>query len=443
MAALKWIAVFVAMACVAIFVRLQCTATAVEPMTTAAAFSYLVTPDELATYKTQLLATAGERSARCARPVLRGQPLPGPALTDQLAFETDAPLSSCLAAWRNTLDELPATEPTARQVEVIGRCAAPLEAAVRAATGHAEGCSAHGLGGPEPSEQSTVLFVGQLLGRRARQLAISDPQAALWMLLDVIRLGQDHARGRTDLMLAMIGTAIASGAVEHAHAILDTTKPAKLDELAAALEVLLASEPSFGEVAASDTPRVAIDFALSGLEPDSWVPPGGKRKQHAQPIDASDPDRYGGAMQLMAFSRLAPLKIAHACPADASLGGCFNGFTRPAIPVPSDGTPRSLVQQALVEATMSQLVFTLRDYVVKRAQHHSDLIALRLHVEAMRHGCDRRALTELATTPALGDAVQVTYAADAFVVRPPAWATSAIPAEPLTRRIACPPTGTP
>ncbi len=476
--AFEWIAwrVFVVGACAAMFIRLQWNAKPIEPPTSIeAAFSDLVTPDELAAHKAKLLATVGEKSTRCARPVLRGEPMPGPALADQLAFDVKGPLTVCIKDW--PLDQPPQTEPTIPQLEVIGRCAGPLEAAVRAAIGHAEGCSAYGLGGPEPSELGPTLFAGQVLGTRARELAKSEPPTALWMLLDLMRFGQDHARGHTDLMLSMLGTAIENAAVEHAHAILERGKPANVelpgldkqatrdliartaklefkvvddgstpgvagrgsqyDELATALDVLLASEPSFGEAAASDTPRVALDWGLAGLEPASWVPPGGKRSQQSPPVDRNDPQAYGRAVQLVVFGNLFPIKIARACPADASLAACFNGLSRPVAVIDSDGSPRSIVQQVLVETTIPLLLFTLRDYVVKRAQHHSDLISMRLRVEVMRHGCDRAALAKLATTPTLGDAVQLDYAPDAVTVRPPAWAASTMLAEPLTRRIAC------
>lgn len=70
------------------FVRVQCLGTSPGDETSMeAAFSYLVTPDELATSKAQLLAAIGVNSARCARPVLRGEPAPGAALQDQLLLD--------------------------------------------------------------------------------------------------------------------------------------------------------------------------------------------------------------------------------------------------------------------------------------------------------------------------------------------------------------------
>ncbi len=436
--AFEWIAwrVFVTGACAAMFVRLQCGATPIEPPTSIeVAFSHLVTPDELAAHQTKLLATVGEKSTRCARPVLRGEPAVGAALQDQLLLDAkDSSAGACLEDWRKTLDQPFSDTPTTMQREVIGRCAGPLEAAVRAAIGHAEGCSAYGPGGPAPRADGTVLFAGQLLGWRARELANTDPPKALWILLELMRLGQDHARGRSDLTLAMVGTVVQSTAVDHANAMLDRVKPANLDELAAALDLLLASEPSFGEAAAADPLRVAIDWGLAALEPGSWIPPGGKRSPQAPPADVNDLPAYGRAVQVVIFGTVSPTKIAHACPGDASLAACFNGLSRPVAVVDNDGSPRSIVQQALVETTIPLVLFTLRDYVVKRAQHHSDLIALRLRVEVMRHGCDRAALSKLAATPALGDTLQLDYTPDAVTARPPAWVSST---EPLTRRIAC------
>lgn len=444
MVAFEWIAwrLFVVALCAAMFIRLQCFGPPrLQPeIGIEAAFSYLVTPDEVTTYKASLLARAAEKSTRCARPVLRGEPLPGPATNDQLAFDAP-PIAPCIDDWRKTLDQPPSTEPTPKQLEVIGRCAPTLDAGLRAAIGHADGCSAHGLGGPEPSELGTALFAGQLLGRHARELAKTDAPNALWILVELIRFGQDQARGRTDLLMAMLGTAIEHGAITNAHEILDRGKPANLDELVTAIDSLLATEPSFGEAAMSDTPRMAIDLGVAALEPASWIPPGGKRSQQAKPANAADPVELGRAVQLVVFGNEFPAKIARACPADASLATCFTGLGLPVAPIESDGSPRSLVRQALAEATVSQVLFTLRDYAVKRAAHHSELIALRLRLEVMRSGCDRTKLAKLATTPTLGDAVQLDYAPDALVVRPPAWASGRFDDEP-PRRIACA-TGTP
>ena len=89
------------------FVRVQCLGTSPGDETSMeAAFSYLVTPDEIATSKAQLLAAIGVNSARCARPVLRGEPAPGAALQDQLLLDAkDSAVGACLEDWRNTLDQ--------------------------------------------------------------------------------------------------------------------------------------------------------------------------------------------------------------------------------------------------------------------------------------------------------------------------------------------------
>jgi hypothetical protein len=70
---------------------------------------------------------------------------------------------------------------------------------------------------------------------------------------------------------------------------------------------------------------------------------------------------------------------------------------------------------------MAQFFSVWPAYIDKRVVGHASLIALRIRLETMAHGCDRAALAKLAATPVLGDRVRLDYANDELVVAPPAW----------------------
>ncbi len=392
------------------------------------AMAELVTTAEVDAHKAKLLDVVARPSGRCKRPVLRGTASPGTAAVDVMALDAnDTPIGRCLTEWR-AIDSF--TQRTPEKLRVLEHCGATLEAGLRAAIQHEDACSPYGLGGPEPVEMSSVLYVGQILGERARVMAdAGDVQGALWLLLELARFGQDHGRGRTAMLAAMLQTAVVDQAVEHATAILKSGKPSNIDELATAVDALLASEPSFGEAVGSDPYRVALDFGLPAFESASWVPPGGWRKDQLRPNTLDDKARDSARMMLV-FGSVNGAKIAQACPVDASLAACRRGFLRSIDATSSDGSARSLILQALVESQTGQYLAVWPPYVDKRATSHGGLIALRLQLEVLRKGCaDRAALAKLATTPTLGDVMRLSYTADSVTVRPPAWVASE---EPIT-----------
>lgn len=408
---------FVLAGCAVIALQLS-TPTPVEAEPTlASAIEQLVTAEELEQYETALRAELATPSTRCARPVLRGTPRPGPAAADQRALIDRAPVADCLQAWQAAYSpDHDAITP--KQREVVERCGAAIAAEMQAAITHEQACSGFALDAPPRTDDFATwpyLTVGKLVGLHARALAdAGDPDEALWLLLETIRLAQDYARGRTNILIAMIATAMTSAALEHAHAILDRGSPANRDALIAALDRLLASEPAFGEAAAADSLFLVKESA---------------------PTPSAHLDR----VHTLVFIHLIPPKILRACPADASLAACHRGLGRLIAVVPLDGTPRSLVLQALIAPEASLLAPSLRLYVAKRARSHAELIALRLHLEVLRRGCDRVALASLASTPALGDAVDLDISGDALVISPPVWTrdalTSATDASPL--RVRC------
>ncbi len=221
-AAIEWFVwrLFVLAGCALIAVRLAGVSTTTAPSVDDA-FLHLVTEPELALAKAKLLDAVAVPSPSCKRPVLRGVPAPGTSESDVLAFER-APLGRCVEEWKAVLSH---TQRTPEKLAVIERCGPAVEVAMRAAISHEEACSPYRLDGPDETS-GTMLFVAQLLGERARVIAdAGDVDGALWQLLEVIRWGQDRARGRTDLLALMLATAATASAVEHANAILDHAAP--------------------------------------------------------------------------------------------------------------------------------------------------------------------------------------------------------------------------
>lgn len=408
--------------CVVVAMKLSRIATTPSPGPSfESAFVQIVTAEELAAYKAIVLEAAAKPSTRCARPVLRGVSLAETA--------PDPAFARCVDEWRAVISH---AQRTPEKLAVLERCGATLETGMRAAIQRGAACSPNGLGGPEL--ESGVLFPAQALGERARVMAdAGDVQGALWLLLEVMRYGQDSARGRTDLMMSMLGTAVVDQANDHAVEILAKAKPINIDELATAVDALIASEPAFGEAAEADGYRVALDWGLPALEPASWVPPGGRRKDATTPADPADEEAWGRGIVMLVVGKELSAKVAQACPVGASLAVCYRGFALPLRVISSDGTSRTLVRQALVESQTASSLATWPLYVAKRALSHAGLIALRIQLEVLRNGCgDRAALAKLASTPTLGDTMRLDYALDALTISSPAWVGTGAP-----RRIVC------
>jgi hypothetical protein len=434
-AAAEWVVwrLFVIAGCAAIALRLSSISTTPDT-DPALAFSALVTSDEVARYESAVRAAVAEKSARCVRPVLRGAPSPGPATNDQRAFTDHGGLWDCITEWRGAavLEPEGSSKLGPKQREVLERCGPIVAAGLRAAIAHEDACSGIALDLEAPSDGGMLSFLtaGKILSSYARQLAEGgDLGEALWLALETMRLGQDYARGRTNLIQSMLGTAMVNAAIDDAHAILDRGRAANLDELAPALDTLLASEPAFGEAAAVDGPFAAMTYALAPLKP-STHPPG--MRGHTQ---SPDEELRARAVDMLVSVTAHSAKVSVACPADASLAACHQGFGRAVAAASSDGTLRSILLQMYVESQAPAYLTLFPTYVARRANSHSALIALRLRLEVLRRGCDRSALAKLATTPTLGDSVQLSYAADTLVIEPPAWA---VDSETKPVRVRCP-----
>ena len=407
---------------------------------------------------------ADNASRRCDRPVLRGAALPGPAVADAAAFDRPTGnLATCIAS----LDELGKTDPlearTPALLDFERRCGIEFEGAIRKATAHRDACSAFQVGRPQPAAPLTWIRIAKVVGLRARLRADShDVVGALWSLWDAARMYQDLSRGHATLLTSMIGTAATDIVVEHARAIVEAAPalPAgALDELTAALDRLLATEPGFTDVLAGDVDQMAV-IAIAPLRPDDAMirraAPATKPGKPDQPPIATtsfgDP-RDDQAIGLVVIATLRA-SLATACPTDATFRACSQGLAQLA----RDGEARAkgntdlaklyrtLVARAyeptaeaaeaarlsirgtIVDVLASVAPPAFENFAEKRAGAYARLAALRLQLEVARA---KRCPTtgELDTAPyaalrsprLLGEPLVVTSANAGLGIAPPRW----------------------
>ncbi len=404
----------------------------------------LYTDAEIAAATTELgtqLDATGKR--HCVRPVLVPPATPGTAITDMLAlFEptTLAPCTTQVHALADFKQQLAARTPAILGLE--RSCGAPLEAAVRAAIAHEDACSPYQVGQRALAEHFVdVIQVIDLLGLRAE---LAEPAAGLDLALALLRFAQDLGRGHIGLIGPVLGAAMAERTVDRARAILDKHPPAAvLDHAAALLDVLLASEPPFGDAILAEGEQAGLHQGLAALQPATWVPPGGWGGDHKpDPVPGLDPLDYGGLM--LATSAKIERTALELCPPTASLLACTQGLG--SIPPVSDaGDPFAVVgkmkqeggetvalRTSMVEQLAGWFVAGYANYANRRARMTALLATLRVHVEILRT-IDRTAhcptvddahLAELGTPAALGTSLTITMHDKAFQLGLPIFVTA-------------------
>jgi len=430
----------------------------------------LISEEEIARYEKQVMdRLEASKVMTCKRPVLRGEPLPGPAAPDMMLLtEPTGSLATCLTSletFAKNLDmkkEVEARTPALLEIEKT--CGAEIEAALARAVSHEDSCSPYRSGARADLEVLMPrLRLAHFLGLRARVLAGSgDGVKALWLLLDGIQLFQDLARGRVTLISSMVHTASVGILLQHIEALLDAVALAKpdVDALADAVDKLLASEPPFSDVLEGERDFLDLTYALAPLKPEGWVPPGGWQGGKAPPRGSADGTkpmmnaRDESAIMFLVSEEIAKETVA-ACPPGASYRVCSRGFkelsSRPATPntddieklysdlVKSTATQSLSPEQARLQirSTIVQILKSIATpsfarYPEKRAQAVVALTALRLHLQVLRHQhfhgtCPdkddfaRPPFPALANPPVLGDPVGIAVVADGYEVTPPIW----------------------
>lgn len=299
------------------------------------------------------------RSRRCPRPPLRGEPLPGPADEDIAALvEPPDDLVECVDTVESARADLrglhhPVSEPPGglpRRVpgwwrsaddpelpgeamrRVVQACAA-LPGRLRRAVAHEDACSPYAPGRRRiPSLLPPVRLAQaiEVLGRDA--LGSGRPEEAADLALDTLRLGQDLRRGPVPWLVAVVSLVFT----ETAAGILQETlaRPEPLPEGLSArarreLEALAASEPEPAPWLEGEALGRTLQELLPKLAEPGWQPPGGKdvgRQQPAPlPVARGLAPRDQAALAWAGLRRIRDV-FREACPAGARPRACIEGW---------------------------------------------------------------------------------------------------------------------
>jgi hypothetical protein len=423
----------------------------------------LVPESEVAKYEADLLKRIEANARRvCTRPPLRGTPAPGSAGADVLAFHASTgELARCL----DKLDKL-AQQDLAVQIENRTReildfdeaCGATIESALQRVIAHGDACSPFQIGvRPQPESFLRVMRVGHAMGLRARTAAArNQPGPGLWLTLDTVRFAQDYVRGHTPLLNGAIGKAMTDAALGHAQAILLQERAipsARLAELAAAVDALIASEPPIHDSLQAERESTELYFGLAPLKPVAWPIPGGwidglgDREKVVEAANRDAPTfsrhpRDGAAMWLVAgqlddaLYQSGCTKTLKQC-RDALASTSDDGVVaqakrirdRIATRVGATRVPAEIVDH-LASAHSGRV-----EYVATRAGTLARLAALRLHLEVLRTKKCPKPGTH-AGPAMLGDDLTLAVSDDELEVSPPKWTRRGKAVAPW--RIPCP-----
>ena len=423
----------------------------------------LVTEAEIAAHEAALMKRISETKARtCKRPLLRGQPLPGPGADDLRALaQPTGELADCDARLAKLGDLNPLVE--ARDATLLAiqkECGPRYEAALVKAISHEDACSPFQVGVDRVAPQTTAdltraLRTAKFLAIHARERSTDDPLAAMWLLLDAMRFSDDLSRGHTTLIDRMIGIAATGLLADQAFAILAKSSIAadKLAELSTAFGVLTAYQQPFTDTLRGERDYGDLVYALGPLKPKNWVPPGGwpegqdpRGAERGELLTRNPRDEH--ALHFFVSERTAR-EVAKACPSGGTLEACAKGFGD-AEATPKEPDPASfakLYAKLAAAKNVDQARLEIRDamvdildgvarpaysaYVRKQGRSIAKLAALRIHLELARHAATanpcRPALVEipdeLLAPPQLGGRLKLIVTSDAVEIAAPAWTT--------------------
>lgn len=313
-----------------------------------AAATALVTPQELEELRATFAAELAALPASCPREVLRGQATPGSGEAALLEAVTIMQAAPCDDAFSG--DDPPTDE-------VVNACM-PAIAAARRAVAHEDLCSPWRPGLRGTPGLRPMLHLGKLIARVARQqLSADQPADAVSLLLDGVRLSQDLSRGRTSLIVAMVGAAITKSLVEPLTQAVAAAPPDVARRALAEVEALQETEPTYHGVLQGEILTTQLMNIVPALEGPGWTPPGGWGDQPPPTFD--DPDdtqtltgdiRVDMALTWLAYREIADGVLA-ACPASADLAACASGLSDQ-----YEAQRRATAPQTGVEATVRLLL---------------------------------------------------------------------------------------
>jgi hypothetical protein len=383
--------------------------------------------------------------ARCPRPLLHGTAIPGPASPDMLAiYEPTGALGACIQRVHGVLDPIYAGKADDR-IDKLGPlapdCGPVVEEAISRAVSHEDACSPYRAAmHPISLDESPVasLMPAWLLAAHARVLAAhGEASRAMWVLLDGARLFQDTSRGDVPALPVMVAETAFSTLLEHARRILDgnSFSAHDLDKLGAAVDTLLATEPTFDQMMAGERAWQEQEFGLAPYD--------GKPERWGSGLQISSDPRDNAVLNL-AVEAVTWSQATSDCPAGASLYRCAHAFAKRSSRESRDRydeAQRAYASMRLgFHVRVSEIVELLADrdgpgdsayryYVASRVRIVTRLVALRLQLDVMRTGrcptadeLEAPPYSTLRRPAVLGDSIVVVREQHALDIAPPPWA---------------------
>lgn len=387
------------------------------------------------------------RAARCPRPVLRGEPLPGRAaddIVDILAPRRGTPQRACLAALAAQKGDLVGwTKAAASRREgrvgagklpqqartLVQRCA-PAIARARVAARRADGCSPYLVGVRGLDSMLPLVRLARLMVVDAAiRAADGRRREAVQRCLDGLRLAQDLHRGPGAPLIAGM-VAKNMGVVVVLQGLrpllsagrLSAPERARIDAELAALE---RSEPPFYQMLVYERHGIALQQILPQIKPKGWKPPGGfdddvdpqklRRQAQADPSHA----RMSGALAWAAM-RYAADAMIEVCRPPANQRSCWRGVARVvrrirrsakdltllgAVGMSLNGTATGLQLRAMLQQAMANVAASrFPRYAVADAERRFLLRAARVQIAVQDHdGCPAAKLLRAAHGALLKD----------------------------------------
>jgi hypothetical protein len=397
------------------------------------------------------------RSRRCDRPVLRGQPIPGPAQEDQLALmDSSGELRACyeliaragseigeaMSSWDGWRVPL-AMDDERAQAEVIaqaeGACE-PVVQSLRRAVSHDDGCSPYLPSRRRFTEgQISPIRVTRAASIMARRSLREDrlPESAE-ISLNALRYCQDFGRGEAEFLVGLLSIIAAEPPSQTLELILNDPAPLPdplLDQIDSELAALLASEPHPSQLLRGT--RLDISLAVvRGVLPDLVPPELAPEDLLFGSLIADVTPRQAAGLALSALGEL-DRRLMAACPEQSRFAACaggLRGLTREALPLPGpEADQRSRdVRAELVGVLEGEALPAYSRYLERYAGRAFRLAALRLHTALraqIQHGgrCLRpeeltgEAWTPYLTDPVSGEQMIVVASEPGLLVLAPPW----------------------
>lgn len=471
---------------------------------------YLVSREEHLQLRAALLAELRQSVARsCQRPVLGGEPRAGRADDELTALaEPTGSLARCVqlvtrhrpALRRALFLEKP---PASRPAQALPWARADPPAALRGTLGEVatacrtlpsrlaaagrfgDACSPYLPGRRRLPDLVPILRLGLATVVLARERAASrEEEAALRLLLDGMRFGQDLCRGGTPWIWPLVTGAALTDLVATAAELL-ATRPlgaATLERLDRWLTLLDQGEPPLVSYVSGELLFVELDSYLLPLLPAGQAPPGGwpldwsrqraaaRRRFKGRSAAFLWSEQQGVLLGWLAHRGLAA-RLRRRCAPPRGVIDCFRALREkerraaavgPELQARLDqlvsGVASRFDRFAVREAAIALLADTARSrasvYLRRVAARPFYLMALRLHVAVLRHALAHgwptvasvRSLAPARRDPVTGAPVVVERCRRGFLIYP-AWremqGAASAPAAPLRYLIARPPRRSP